>query len=332
MLLLKRKGHKRHHRLNDHHLGRWFWGFLILGILTGGGYMGMQFYLKETSTIRKQEEIISNMEAILAALDAYHQEHGTYPPAFQMNTKGEKTLSWRVELLPYFLDANGQPRYQDLYDSFNHDQAWNQRDNLGLLDKMPREYRAPQSLRANSDGLTNYLTIRNPHSVFPNDRTPVSKASITDPLDETVVLIEVSDAGAVEWTKPDDFNFNPLKPGSAAPRTFQIDALVCGMCNGKTRVLKCDVDAESLFQVRPKLSPEELEAKNPWTRPFLRDNDSPVVSEESDEQDEVSGSGNSEGGTTGSGTSEGGTAGSENAEMRHEDPKAPEEYRPGSPK
>lgn len=341
MLLLKRKGHKRHHRVSDHHLAAWFWTLFFLGVLAGGGYMGVQFYLKRTSTIRVQEEIISNMDVILAALDAYHKEHGTYPPAYEINSKGEKTLSWRVALLPYFLDANGVPRYQELYDSFNRDQVWNQRDNLGLLEKMPREYRAPQSLHANSDGLTNYLTVRNPHSVFPNDRAPVSKASITDPLDETVAVIEVSDDGAMEWTRPDDFEFNPVKPGMTSPRTFQENALVCGMCSGKTRVLPCDVDAESLFQERPKLTPQQIEEKNPWTHPFLRDNDSPKLPEEDGNENGAKNSADAASGVagnaepsenTGAGNTGDAVSAAESAESRHEDPPAHEEYRPGSSK
>lgn len=314
VLLLKRKGHKRHHRQTDYHLARWFWFFFFLATVLGGGYLGSEYYLKRTDARRIQEEMLTNMEVILAALDAYHKANGTYPPAFEKNSRGEKTLSWRVAILPYFFDANGNARYQDLYDAFNREQTWNHKDNWSLLDKMPHEYRSPLSLHRPDDPknsyLTNYVVVRNPRSVFPENRQPISKSRITDPLSETAAVIEVSDEAAVAWTCPDDFAFEPRVKSSAAPRTFRPDALICGMCDGRAVILPIDVLPEELFRKKPPLTPEELEAENPFTRPFLRDNDSPVTSENASENAEE-------------------TAKSEESVPAGEKEEGHEEYRPG---
>ena len=280
VLLLKRKGHKQHHRKKTVHFRFWFWSILLLAVVCGSGYLGMEYYLKQTSTVRMREEVKSSMEAIVAALDEYHRVNKAYPPAYTMDKAGNRLLSWRVLILPFFLDKNGNPKYQDLYDSFNLNQPWDGADNYGLLSKMPHEFRSPMSHHSindeNANYLTNYLAIVGKDTVFPEDREPVSKARITDPLEDTVAVIETSDDAAVLWTKPDDFEFDPLNPDMAEPRTFQ-NTLVCGMCDGNVRVFPITGAAVDLFKTRPRLSTDELRERNPWNKLFVRNNDSPEV-------------------------------------------------------
>ena len=280
VLLLKRKGHKQHHRKKTLHFRYWFWSIMLLAVICGSGYLGMEYYLKETSTVRIREEVKASMEAIVAALDEYHRVNKAYPPAYSTDKAGNRLLSWRVLILPYFLDGNGNPKYQDLYDSFNLNQSWDGPDNKGLLSKMPHEYRSPMSRHSINDEnvnyLTNYLVIVGKDTVFPDDLEPVSKSRITDPLEDTVAVIEVSDEEAVFWTKPDDFCFDPLNPDMAEPRTFQ-ETLVCGMCDGNVRTFPLTGAAADLFKTRPHLSNEELIKRNPWTKLFVRNNDSPEL-------------------------------------------------------
>lgn len=302
-LILKRKGHKRHHRQQNYHLARWFWVFFILFTTGAGLYIWNELTLRRNTTQRIQSEIVTNMETILKALNEYHRVNGMFPPAYETNSRGDRTLSWRVALLPYFLDGNGQPKYQDLYDSFNRAEAWSHKDNLALLNKMPHEYRSPRcAIPATGDDagkLTNYLVVRNPNSVFPDDCSPVSKSRITDRLDETVLVIEVSDEAAIEWTKPDDFEFDPARRETAAPKMFQPDVLICGMSNCADVVpVAIPTPISSLFEKNPKLSPEELAKANPLTPYFLRNDsetsDLPALTSRSDATSDNSASNSSD--------------------------------------
>ncbi|MCR5164325.1 MAG: DUF1559 domain-containing protein [Thermoguttaceae bacterium] len=282
VLLLKRKGHKQHHRKKNHHFSLWFWSLLLLAVVCGSGYLGMEYYLKQTSTLRMREEVKSSMEAIVNALEEYHRANNAYPPPFSTDKAGEPLLSWRVLILPYFLDDNRNPKYQDLYDSFDQGQPWNGSNNIGLLAKMPHEYRSPMSQHSindeNANYLTNYLAIVGKDTVFPGNREEVSKSRITDRLEDTVAVIETADEKAVFWTKPDDFEFNPLDPSAAEPKAFQ-QTLVCGMCDGSVKVFPITTTAAELFEIRPRLTPEELKKRNPWISLFVRNNDSPELSE-----------------------------------------------------
>lgn len=248
----------------------------------------MEYYLKQTSTVRIREEVIDSMQAIVAALDEYHRVNKAYPPAYTKDKAGNKLLSWRVLILPYFLDGNGNPKYQELYDSFNLNQPWDGADNKGLLSKMPHEYRSPMSHHSindeNANYLTNYLAVVGEDTVFPTDLASVSKARITDPLESTVAVIETSDEDAVYWTKPDDFEFDPLNPDTAEPGTFQ-NMLVCGMCDGQVKIFPISGAAADLFKTRPRLSTEELRERNPWTKLFVRNNDSPELIKEETPQE-----------------------------------------------
>lgn len=280
VLLLKRKGHKQHHRKKNHHFGLWFWSILFLAVVCGSSYLGMEYYLKQTSTSRMREDVKSSMQAVVKALEEYHRAHNAYPPPYTKDKAGNPLLSWRVLILPYFLDDNGNPKYQDLYDSFDLNQPWDGADNYAQLSKMPHEFRSPMSQHSTNDEnanyLTNYLAVVGEDTVFPENLATVRKSMITDPLEDTVAVIETSDDGAVYWTQPKDFEFNPLKPGEAEPRTFQ-DMLVCGMCDGSVKVFPITTTAAELFEVRPRLTAEELMERNPWVRLFVRNNDSPEL-------------------------------------------------------
>jgi prepilin-type processing-associated H-X9-DG protein len=54
-------------------------------------------------------------------------------------------------------------------------------------------------------GKTSYLTPRGPATIFPGAEA-VRMQAITDGLSNTLLVVEASDAAAVTWTKPDDWD------------------------------------------------------------------------------------------------------------------------------
>lgn len=272
-LVLKRKGHKRHHRKRSLHLMRWFWCFFTLAALSGGIFLFTEYRNRQNTIVVTRDTTISNMQAISDALERYRLDKGFYPPAYESNEIGEPTLSWRVAILPYFENQ----KYLELYEKFERGLPWNHEHNYRLLEQMPQEYRAPRSKHTPTSEsplncLTNYMTVRHPDSVFPESRDIISSSRITDRLADTVAVIEVSDEAAIEWTKPDDFVFDPTKKSLAAPKLFQDDAIVCGMCNAEVKVIPIPTPIHQLFAHDPALTPEELVQLNPLVGPFLRNN------------------------------------------------------------
>ena len=67
---------------------------------------------------------------------------------------------------------------------------------------MPKIYRAPGSTAG--DGKTNYLGVVGPNAAFPEKGT-IMIQDFTDGTCNTIMLVEVPDEAAVEWTRPEDF-------------------------------------------------------------------------------------------------------------------------------
>jgi hypothetical protein len=73
---------------------------------------------------------------------------------------------------------------------------------------MPAVYTCPSGSRtAANEGKTTYLTPRGPSTVFPSDHA-IEIREIEDGTSNTLLVVDASDAGAVTWTKPDDWDIS----------------------------------------------------------------------------------------------------------------------------
>lgn len=156
----------------------------------------------------EQYESMNNLEALIRAMDKYHDTDPArgFPPAY--STHDDKPLlSWRVLLLPFLEDYQAQA----LYEEFRLDEPWDSEHNKPLVAKMPAIYQSPASKW--KDGRTVYLVPCGQGTMFPGKES-TSARKITDGLARTIAILEVGDDQAVEWTKPADWKFDPAKPTS----------------------------------------------------------------------------------------------------------------------
>jgi beta-lactamase regulating signal transducer with metallopeptidase domain len=152
-----------------------------------------------------------NLRDIMSAMHTYHQVAGHFPAARYGWGYDRKTrewfrqrpcLSWRVLLLPML----GQ---QELFTKFKTGEPWDSEHNRKLIPLMPRIYRAPGS-RA-GEGKTNYLGVVGSNAAFPEKGT-IMVQDFTDGTSNTIMLVEVPDQVAVEWTRPEDFPIDTTEP------------------------------------------------------------------------------------------------------------------------
>jgi hypothetical protein len=59
--------------------------------------------------------------------------------------------------------------------------------------------------------MTNYRTVRGPNTAFPGDKG-VKIAENTDDTSNTITVVEVPDARAGVWTRPEDLGFDERNP------------------------------------------------------------------------------------------------------------------------
>jgi hypothetical protein len=155
------------------------------------------------------------------------------PPAYSVDKEGKPLLSWRVHILPYVEQAQ-------LYQQFRLDEPWDSEHNKKLLQQAPSVYRTPRSRAAPEK--TSYLAVRGPRTIFPG-KEPVSIAQIIDGTSNTVMVVEVPDALAVEWTRPDDYVPDPKDP---AKKLFDSRKSVLGLfADGSVRAVGGGVSART---------------------------------------------------------------------------------------
>ena len=146
---------------------------------------------KPLDDARRRQWAFENLEAISAALLKYEEETGRMP-ATHSEANGFKTLSWRVELLPYL-------GYQNLYDKFDFDTPWNRPPNKELLKYIPKEFVSPDRF----DESTNFLLPSATGFIFSGGGG--FSGEVEDGRVNTILLLEVDDEHVVPWTKPEDF-------------------------------------------------------------------------------------------------------------------------------
>ena len=106
-------------------------------------------------------------------------------------------LSWRVHLLPYL--GGG-----DLYNLFRQDEPWDSDYNRRLIPLMPSFYQAPGSTA--SEGKTNLLGVKGKGCIFVG-KNEVRPHYVSDGLANTAMVVVVPDELAIEWTRPDDWEY-----------------------------------------------------------------------------------------------------------------------------
>ncbi|MDZ4820741.1 MAG: DUF1559 domain-containing protein [Planctomycetota bacterium] len=147
---------------------------------------------------------VENLQRLMKALHTYHDIADHFPPTYFGNHydkdpfkvhKESPYLSWRVRLLPILGE-------QELFKKFKLNEPWDSEQNRKLIPLIPNVFRAPGS--KSDPGKTNYLGVVGAGAAFP-EKGANTFGDFPDGTSKTIMLVEVPDGLAVEWTKPADF-------------------------------------------------------------------------------------------------------------------------------
>jgi type II secretory pathway pseudopilin PulG len=92
----------------------------------------------------------SNLRQIAIALHLYHEDYGSFPPAYTVDASGRPMHSWRVLILPYLEEAG-------LYKQYNLEEPWNSPNNLAVANQVPAIFQCP-TVGVNQSGKPNLTT------------------------------------------------------------------------------------------------------------------------------------------------------------------------------
>ena len=196
------------------------WATQYIGTLmvsAGVALPGLQKVRNSAAIMQSQ----NNLKQIGIAMHAYHDVHGTFPPAAICDKKGKKLLSWRVAILPFIEQDN-------LYRQFKLDEQWDSEHNKQWSKMLVKVYMDPR--------LSN-TTVNTHYKLFVGKETPfdwLQSKKIQDISDGTSNTIMVVAAGdAVPWAKPDDFDFDSTKALPDLTKPFP--QLLAAFCDGSVR-------------------------------------------------------------------------------------------------
>jgi hypothetical protein len=159
------------------------------------GFADTSAKMHEEKLLIQKVEQLKNLAQITTQ---YEKLNKKFPQAIR-DADNKPLLSWRVNILPLI----GQ---QELYDSFNRKESWDSPTNLPLVEKIPQIFLPIDD---------NIAKGKTQAQRFTSTGTPLSDANLTlsqvKQPHTTLLLVQTSANNAIEWTKPDELNFEEDK-------------------------------------------------------------------------------------------------------------------------
>ena len=201
-------------------------GYAFLLLVGVAIFVWAYWAYREIASATAEASCKDNLKKLGVAFHAYHERHGSFPPAFVKGKDGKPAHSWRVLILPFL----GR---QDLYDAYNFDEPWDGPNNIRLAKQMPDVFACPGGA-GRGKGKTSYVAVVGSQTVWPGDRA-VGLQDITDGSSLTVQLIEIADSD-IGWTEPRDVRIDEIIP----PDGDGIGPRFASGHKGSVNVLFCD--------------------------------------------------------------------------------------------
>jgi len=186
----------------------------------------------------RRNSSLNNVKQIMLGLLNYESARGAFPTQAIRSADGKPLLSWRVQILPYI-------EQQALYKQFHLDEPWDSEHNKQLISQMPEIYLDPSSRLSPTDGLTSYLGVAGEGRLFDGGRAVGMKLSaIRDGTSNTIAVVQVDDADAVEWTRPEDWELEDSDPFAGLGGLHPGGVFVAGFCDGSVRTISVGLDPD----------------------------------------------------------------------------------------
>ena len=171
----------------------------------------------------------SRMHGLGLGLHNYHDVYRRFPTSanpYWFDDQRQPNVSWRVHILQFI-------GYEELYNRFDLRQPWDSPHNLALLDEMPDIFRSVGDPSDSHTTRFQFLSADDPAYFgkwvdldrFGTVRAGSLLQDFRDGTNNTFLFVETGVDLAIEWTRPEGFNFDPLKPhawlGSSPEEEFR---------------------------------------------------------------------------------------------------------------
>ncbi len=193
--------------------------------------------LGTTATLeQRRARTMENLSKLGRALNAYADGYAGYPVTKVPGAAANPPMSWRVAILPLL-------GYESLFRQYHAAEPWDSTANKQILAQIPPEYQSPER----RDVKTNYLLPLGDRAAFGCGRR-LNAGMFEDGPDYTLILVEVDDSQAVEWTRPDDLvvQSSPGESIRSKLGSLRGDGFFAVLASGRVCRIKPDTDELAL--------------------------------------------------------------------------------------
>lgn len=223
-----------------------FWVFMVtgLGLLAMGLVLVVVVIPVGRAASPAAERMTSNnhLKQIGLALHHYHNQHGSFPPAYIADEEGRPMHSWRVLILPYAGE-------QALYDRYDFDKPWDHPNNVEVTRQMPEIYGSPHSHyygfgKTAPAGHTHYQAISAPGTVL-GQTEGCRMDEIADGLFKTAIVLE-NYARPVHWAEPTDLSPRDIRANFEQITSGPSSGSLVLMADGSIRTITAETTPDEL--------------------------------------------------------------------------------------
>lgn len=207
----------------------------------------------------------NNLKQLGLALHNYHDQYGSFPPAFVTDANGRPMHSWRILVLPFI-------EQQKLYEQYSFDEPWNGPNNIKLQDKMPAAFRCLSFTDGVAEGslehkqlsrLSNYAAITGSGCTFDGD-SATQLDQFTDGANSTLAMVEVQQY-AVHWMSPEDVTtaqwITDLRRSGTKSNANHHQCVNALLADGSVKLVPHDADEQTIYALATKAGGEDVPAE-----------------------------------------------------------------------
>ena len=151
----------------------------------------------------RSSQCVGNLAQLQLALSNYQSKYGCLPPAAITDGNGKPLLSWRVAILP-MIDG------ESLFKQIKLDEPWDSPSNRKFHALRPSNFACPSHPDEHASGLTSYVVVVGPRTLFNGSAKGRSRAEIRDHPASTLMIVESSNS-AINWMEPRDLEWDQMR-------------------------------------------------------------------------------------------------------------------------